>query len=419
MGFSPSFSPLNQQGITVGNISFYGDRTPTNPQTALSFCGVGEYYGYAHDMDFWTIGGQAIQNGCGTGAEFRSSGLGEGIIQNIKIFNSGMANSSGTSTADCFENAAFATNNHAYGAGDLFIDDVRIFGCYGAAFQIHASTGNQANNFWVDDLLVEGLAPNVGGLTADLVEVGDTNAAWAGQVFSVHFGEVTLIDPYQGGVGFDVVTPTGGKLPYSITVNDLMWGGGNPLGDGIHMMACASDCYIRTTNIPVLGNAVVTGPLSTLPVNVFRLDTMANMTRWQTVADPSNPAPVAIGAWVAGMLGTPQGGQAQPYGVPVWQPAQNGIAASGTSCANADGTALTAAINRVTTGSGYVILPVPSTTTFETIDVYNATSAPIIVCAPPGWSIPGSANGLTLSNTANYGHVIFKPTSTSFLSPSN
>ena len=136
--------------------------------------------------------------------------------------------------------------------------------------------------------------------------------------------------PTRGGVGFDVLIPPGGALPYAITVNDLMWGGGNLLGDGIHMMACSSDCYIRTTNIPVLGNAIVTGPAAQLPVNAFRLDTMANTSMWQIVADPSNPNPVAMTAWVAGMLGTTQGGQAQPYGVPVTTQVSNGLQATGT-----------------------------------------------------------------------------------------
>ena len=63
-GTQTNFSPLNQQGITVGNISIYGDRTTPNTQVALSFCGIGIYYGYAHDIDFWDIGGEALQNGC-------------------------------------------------------------------------------------------------------------------------------------------------------------------------------------------------------------------------------------------------------------------------------------------------------------------------------------------------------------------
>ena len=76
----------------------------------------------------------------------RSSGLGEGIIQNLKFFNSGMS-VNGVSTAPCFENTAYSTNGVAYGAGDLFIDDVRIFGCYGHGFLIRASTGQPCEQF--------------------------------------------------------------------------------------------------------------------------------------------------------------------------------------------------------------------------------------------------------------------------------
>lgn len=232
-------------GAGVYDLAIVGDRDTSNQQDGLIFydrCDLVEVL----SVDFFNLKGSAIRSG-----ELSASTEGymrESWFDHIRAFRCG------TSGAPAVE---FSSYGSTIASNEIDIGCLEIYAPQGDGFVIRndSSGSGAARDFRIDQLRVEG--DEAGGISGDLLRLGESSMK--GVVRSISFGQLKLINPYEGYSAFRITSDTGAHGPYFISIAQGEIGSSNgEAADGV-TIETGRDSIFNFADISVDGNEVVIG----------------------------------------------------------------------------------------------------------------------------------------------------------------
>ena len=173
---------------------------------------------------------------------------------------------------------------------EIRLSQVDIYGARGPSFVIRNNGSGRVRAITAEALRIEG--SENGNVAADLLTIGDP--VMKGNVNSITFTALELIDPYRGYAALRLTAAPGTAAPYQITVQGMI-GGGLPHGEGLRIDAGRASVF-RFSAMHTEGTNVVVGR----GVSEVVLDGGGREACWTYSIDPTSEAGIATPVLAAG-----------------------------------------------------------------------------------------------------------------------
>jgi hypothetical protein len=274
--WSEAWAPTTP-GPTVTGLKIVGGRQAPGPQNALLFYDRIDNL-FLDDVEIDNLPGRALYSGATRHAA--QAYLRESHLRSLRFFDDGAPgipvvefSSAGTGRTDA--------------SNEIRLSQVDIYGPHGPGFVIRNSGEGVVRAITAEALRIEGTEN--GDIAADLLTIGDP--AMRGNVNTIDFSDLELIDPYRGFAALRLTAAPGAEAPYQVSVTGWI-GGGEPHGEGLRIDAGRSSIF-RFSAMHTEGTNVVIGPGMTQVL----LDGGGREACWSFCIDPTSAAGVASRCW--------------------------------------------------------------------------------------------------------------------------
>ena len=229
-------------GPTVVGLKIVGNKDTDHIQNALVFYDRNDEV-FIDNVEVDDLHGRALYSGVmkhTTAAYMRESHM-----RSLRFFGDGAPNN---------PVVEFSSEGSGGATSEIALSQIDIYGSNGPSFVIRNNDQISVRDISVNALRIEGTEN--GTTAADLLVIGDS--IMKGNVNSVTFNELELIDPYPGYAALHLLAPSGAAVPYHINVRGLI-GGGLAHGEGVRIDAGRSSVF-ELSALHTEGPNVVVGP---------------------------------------------------------------------------------------------------------------------------------------------------------------
>jgi hypothetical protein len=267
-------------GPTVVGLQILGDKAAENVQNALVFYDRNDEV-FIDNVVVNDLHGRALYSGATQHTV--EAYMRESHLRSLRFRRDGTPNLPVVEFSSEGREKSDATN-------EIRMSQVDIYGPKGPGFVIRNNGRSAVRDISVEALRIEGTEN--GTTAADLLTIGDPNMR--GNVNTITFTNLELIDPYPGYSAIRLTAAPGTAAPYHITVNGFI-GGGAPRGDGIRIDAGRSSVF-RMSALHTQGTNVIIGA----GVRRIVLDGGGDEACWTYRIDPTSTSGIMVPTFVHG-----------------------------------------------------------------------------------------------------------------------